>query len=100
MDVTAYATTKYGNPSALYRDYRFRCRRMGAIEHKYWVCTIHDVKCKSALTTDVTGEFGKWSGAHDHPSDIAKCEMKKVIASMRKRARDEPHIPVQKNLQC
>ncbi|KAK2192013.1 hypothetical protein NP493_41g06080 [Ridgeia piscesae] len=47
------------------------------------------------LTTDVTGEFVKWSGEHDHPPDIAKCEVTKDIASMRKRAQDEPHIPVQ-----
>ena len=95
MEVVEYATTKYGKPSALYRGYRFRCRRMGANGNKYWVCTRHDVKCKSTLTTDTTGEFVKWSGEHDHPPDIAKCEVTKAIASMRKRARDEPHIPVQ-----
>ena len=80
--------------SALYRGYRFRCRRMGANGNKYCVCSRHDVKCKSTLTTDVIGEFVKCSGEHDHPPDIAKCEVMKAVASMRKCARDEPHTPV------
>ena len=68
---------------------------MGTNGNKYWVCTKYDAKCTSMLTNDVTGEFVKWIGEHHHPPDNAKCEVTKAIASMRKRARGEPHIPVQ-----
>ena len=37
----------------------------------------------------------KWSDEHDHPPDVAKREVNKVISTMRKRARDEPLTPVQ-----
>ena len=95
LDVTEYVTTIYGKLSALYRGYRFRCRHMGANGNKYWVCTRHDVKFKSTLTTDMTGEFDRCSGKHDHPPDNAQCEVVKAIASMWKCVRDESNIPDQ-----
>ena len=35
------------------------------------------------------------SGEHDHPPDVAQCEVTKAISTMRKCAREEPLTPVQ-----
>ncbi len=47
------------------------------------------------MITNGAGDFVKWSGEHDDPPDVAKCEVTKAISTMRKRAREEPLTPVQ-----
>ena len=42
-----------------------------------------------------TLDFVKWSGEHDDPPDVAKCEVTKAISTMRKCACEEPLTPVQ-----
>ena len=94
MDQVEFVPTKFGKPSAMYKGYRYRCRRTGPNGNKYWVCIRKDTSCKSTLVTNEASHIVKWSGEHDHPPDVAQCEVLKTVAVMKKRVREEPLVPV------
>ena len=95
MEEVEFIPTKFGNQSAVYRGYRYGCRRTGDNGNKYWVCIRRDVTCKSTLITSKDRCFVKWSGYHVHPPDVAQCEVLKTVSVMKKRAREESPTPVQ-----
>ena len=84
MEEVEFIPTKFGNQSAVYRGYRYGCRRTGDNGNKYWVCIRRDVTCKSTLITSKDGGFVKWSGYHVHPPDVAQCEVLKTVSVMKK----------------
>ena len=99
IDVIECLTTKYGNPSGLYQYYRFAvdlCVQT-ANGNKYWVCSRHDIKCRSTLTPDVTGEFVMSSGEYRVYNPARHCtvctsERYCFNAELRNHARGEPNL--------
>ena len=43
MDVVEFATSEDGKLPAMYRGFRFRCRRTGSNDNNYWVWTRYDI---------------------------------------------------------